>query len=309
MAAAPPSGRRCPCTACSSRESPRGAPRQEQQAANGYSIGQILPRSQRRAGKDSGSYAQCRRPSQRPRRGYPFRIPTAPPLALAAPAPHPRTTAAAAAGRAFPLGRLLRPGHRAGRARTRSAAQPLPSLHDPRHRSCTGSRLLAALPSHAALRQRSGSAAAAEAAKEYGTKPEAAQCPALILRITWLRLFAIAKAIDVQRLLHSHNPRYTHNRAGQISGSRRARATSGSGKAAASALSGAARSCCTLRSSPGRASGRGRRHSGPQLLHVAAAARAGQSRAAPLAGPRPRPSHPAQAAAKPGLSACLCLLL
>lgn len=68
-----------------------------------------------------------------------------------------------------------------------------------------------------------------EVAKEYGTKPEAAQCPALILRITWLRLFAIAKAIDVQRLLHSHNPRYTHNRAGQISGSGRARATSGSG--------------------------------------------------------------------------------
>lgn len=161
MAAAPPPGRRCPCTACSSRESPRGAPRQEQQAASGCPIGQMLPRSQRRAGKDSGSYAQCRRPSQRHRRGYPFRVPTAPPLALAAPAPRPSATAAAAAGRAFPLGRLLRPGHRAGRARTRSAAQPLPSLHDPRHRSCTGSRLLAALPSHAALRQRSGSAAAA----------------------------------------------------------------------------------------------------------------------------------------------------
>lgn len=113
------------------------------------------------AGKDSGSYAQCCRPSQRPRRGYPFDVPTAPPLALAAPAPHPRTTAAAAAGRAFPLGRLLRPGHRAGRARTRSAAQPLPSLHDPRHRSCTGSRLPAALPALDALRHCSGRCAAA----------------------------------------------------------------------------------------------------------------------------------------------------
>ena len=83
------------------------------------------------AGKDSGSYAQCCRPSQRPRRGYPFDVPTAPPLALAAPAPHPRTTAAAAAGRAFPLGRLLRPGHRAGRARTRSAARRCPRSMTP----------------------------------------------------------------------------------------------------------------------------------------------------------------------------------
>lgn len=145
MAAAPPPGRRCPCTACSSRESPRGAPRQEQQAASGCPIGQALPRSQRRAGEGWAfrrkmelqhstqiqHYAQRCRPSQRPRRGYPFDIPTAPPLALAAPAPHPRTTAAAAAGRAFPLGRLLRPGHRAGRARTRSAARRCPRSMTP----------------------------------------------------------------------------------------------------------------------------------------------------------------------------------
>lgn len=178
MAAAPPPGRRCPCTACSSRESPRGAPRQDQPAGSGYPIGQVLPQSQRRAGgrlerwafrrkmelqhsTQIQHYAQCCRPSQRPRRSYPFWIPTAPPLALAAPAPRPRTTAAAAAGRAFPLGRLLRPGHRAGRARTRSAARPLPSLHDPRHRSCTGSRLLAALPSLDALGHCSGKCAAA----------------------------------------------------------------------------------------------------------------------------------------------------
>ena len=50
----------------------------------------------------------------------------------------------------------------------------------------------------------------------------------------------------MQRLLHSYNSCYTHNRAGQASGSKRPRATRCSGKAAAPALSGAARSCCTL---------------------------------------------------------------
>ena len=40
-----------------------------------------------------------------------------------------------------------------------------------------------------------------EAAKEYGTKPEAAQCPALILRITWLRLCAIAQQLPGARAL------------------------------------------------------------------------------------------------------------
>lgn len=228
MAAAPPPGRRCPCTACSSRESPRGAPRQEQQAASGCPIGQMLPRSQRRAGKDSGSYTQCCRPSQRPRRGYHFDVLTAPPLALAAPAPHPRTTAAAAAGRAFPLGRLLRPGHRAGRARTRSAAQPLPSLHDPRHRSCTDSRLLAALPSHAALRQRSGSAAAAGSGQgirnETGSGPVPGPNSAYNVASVMRNCAAIAgrSRPRITPVIRITGP-------GKDSGSRRARATSGSG--------------------------------------------------------------------------------
>ena len=62
------------------------------------------------------------RPSQRPRRGYPFCVPTAPPLALAAPAPHPRSVRRAAAARAFPLGRLPRRTHAAACARARSPA-------------------------------------------------------------------------------------------------------------------------------------------------------------------------------------------
>lgn len=41
------------------------------------------------------------------------------------------------------------------------SGSPLPSLHDPRHRSCTGSRLLAALPALDALRHCSGKRTAA----------------------------------------------------------------------------------------------------------------------------------------------------
>lgn len=51
---------------------------------------------------------------------------------------------------------LLRPGHHAGRVRTRSAARRCPRSMTPVGCCCTGSRLLAALPSHGALRQRSG---------------------------------------------------------------------------------------------------------------------------------------------------------
>ena len=99
------------------------------------------------------------------------------PAMLAAPAPQPTHNRRAAAGRAFPLGRLLRPGHHAGRSRTRSAAQPLPSLHDPRHRSCTGSRLLAALPDLHELRHCSGKAAAAGSGLELRNGPEAPTVP------------------------------------------------------------------------------------------------------------------------------------
>lgn len=201
MAAAPPPGRRCPCTACSSRESPRGAPRQEQQAKSGCPIGKVLPQSQRRAGKDSGSYAQCRRPSQCPRRGYHFDVLTAPPLALAAPAPHPRTTAA-----------------RQQQGRFRSVVSCGPATMQAGHaltqrpRRCPRSMtpVAAAAPAPGCwlrcLRTvRFGNAAGQlllpEAAKGYGTKPEAAQCPALILRITWLRLCAIAQQLPGARAL------------------------------------------------------------------------------------------------------------
>ena len=230
---------------------------------------------------------------------------------LAAPAPQPTHTRRAAAGRAFPLGRLLRPGHHAGRSRTRSAAQPLPSLHDPRHRSCTGSRLLAALPALDALRHCSGTAAAAGSSQRLRTIRKRPPCPALILRITWLQLYAIAKAIGVQRLLHSYNSCYTHNRAGQASGSKRPRATSCSGKAAAPALSGAARSCCTLLQQHGPGFRLWLAASRPAAAARCCSSTGRARQGGALARPRrPRPpAHPAQAAEKPGLSAwlpCCC---
>lgn len=183
-----------PLSGAASLRSPRGAPCQGQRkpaaashregapgvaAPRGGRLGKWAIRRKMKLQHNTliQHYAQCCRPSQRPRRSYHFRIPTAPPLALAAPAPRPRATAAAAAGRAFPLGRLLRSGHHAGRSRTRSAAQPLPSLHDPRHRSCTGSRLLAALPALDALRHCSGKAAADGSGLGRRSGPERAPVP------------------------------------------------------------------------------------------------------------------------------------
>lgn len=166
-----------PLSGAASLRSPRGAPRKQQQTASGYPIGKVLPVSQRRAGKDNGSNAQCCRPSQRPRRGYPFRVPTAPPLALAAPAPHPRTIAAAAAGRAFPLGRSCGPAPMLAGHALAQRPPPLSSLHDPRHRSCTGSRLLAALPALHALRHCSGKAAAAGSGLELRNETESSTAP------------------------------------------------------------------------------------------------------------------------------------
>lgn len=197
----------------------------------------------------------------------------------------------AAAGRAFPLGRSLRPlpGHPVAHRHT-----PVPSLHDPRHRSCTGSRLLAALapscrrwrrtPQTAAVRLRTPAAAWG-----YGPEPEAAAVRGLILRITLLNY--------AQRNF-AHNSCYTHNRPRRVAaaagqGLRTAAVKQRSGPqrsgpqqrhAAAAARAGlvavvggiSARSCCTLRSSTGRA-----KQGGP-----------------PCAGPRPRPSRPA--AARPG---------
>lgn len=204
---------------------------------------------------------------------------------------------------------LLRPGPHAGRARTRSAAPPLSSLHDPRHRSCTGSRLLAALPDLHALRHCSGKAAAAGSGLELRNETESGSCAWPNSAHNSASVIRNCKQLPCCLWQHSYNSCYAHNRP------RRPTAASGQGLRAAAAKllllpsaerPAAAARCC---SSPGRASVSGWRHLGPQLLHGAAAARAGQSRAAPLAGPRPRPSRPAQAAAKPGLSAWLCLLL
>lgn len=138
---------------------------------------------------------QCKRkrcrPGQRPRRGHPFRVPTAPPVALAAPAPRPHRSAAQ---------------QRAGRFRSVAPCAPyrvhpvahrltpVPSLHDPRHRCCTGSRLLAALPALHALRHRSGKAAAPGSGQGVRTEAENGSSWLPYLRITQLQLYAAASS-------------------------------------------------------------------------------------------------------------------
>lgn len=237
-------------------------------------------------------YAQCCRPSQCPRRGHPFRIPTAPPLALAAPAPRPRATAAQLRAWRF---RSVAPCAPCRGHPVAHRLPPVPSLHDPRHRSCTGSRLLAALapscrPGRRTPQTAAGGLQILVTAWGYGPEPETAAVRGLILRITLLNY--------AQRNF-AHNSCYTHNRP------RRVAAAAGQGLRAAAVKQ---------RSGPQR--------SGPQLLHAAAAARAGLvavvggiSAAArprcwpgtaygkagrpPCAGPRPRPSRPAAARSGP----------
>lgn len=229
-------------------------------------------------------YAQCYRPSQCPRRGHPFRVPTAPPLALAAPAPRPRATAAQQRAGRFRSVAPCAPcrGHPVAHRHT-----PVPSLHDPRHRSCTGSRLLAALapscrrwrrtPQTAAVRLRTPAAAWG-----YGPEPEAAAVRGLILRITLLNY--------AQRNF-AHNSCYTHNRPRRVaaaagqglrtaavkqrSGPQRSGPQQRHGAAAARAglvavVGGiSARSCCTLRSSTGRAKQGGPPARAPAPAHPA----------------------------------------
>jgi hypothetical protein len=263
---------------------------------------------QRRAGEsgskaDEAAHAAALRPEANRQR--------AAPAMLAAPAPQPTHTRRAAAGRVFPLGRSCGPATMLAGLALTQRPPPLSSLHDTRHRSCTGSRLLAALPALDALRHCSGTAAAAGSSQRLRTIRKRPPCPALILRITWLQLYAIAKAIGVQRLLHSYNSCYTHNRAGQASGSKRPRATSCSGKAAVPALSGAARSCCTLLQQHGPGFGQWSAASRPAAAARCCSSTGRARQGGALARPRrPRPpAHPAQAAEKPGLSArlpCCC---
>lgn len=107
-----------PLSGAASLRSPRGAPRKRQQTASGYPIGKALPQSQRRAGKaaakrtkqarcgsETGSKPDACRPCHAGSPGTP------------AHAQPPRSSGPGVSARS-----LLRPGHRAGRARTRSAA-------------------------------------------------------------------------------------------------------------------------------------------------------------------------------------------
>lgn len=111
------------------------------------------------------------------------------------------------------------------------------------------------------------------------------------------------------RPLHSYNSCYAHNRAGRVSGSSRARATSSSGETAVRPPAERPSAAARCRRCPGRAGGRGGRHLRPAAAARCAAARAGQSRAAPLAGPRPPPIPPSASSSKAGPVGLASLLL
>ena len=104
---------------------------------------------------------------------------------------------------------------------------------------------------------RSGTAAARlllpEAAKGYEIGKGRTHAPGPNSAYNVASVMRNCCAIAVQRLLHSHNPRYTHSRAGWAS-------SQSTGKS----YELQRQSCCS-----------GPQRSGPQLLHAAAAARAG----------------------------------
>lgn len=292
-----------PLASAASAEARAALPERPTQTGSGCPLGGALPRSQRRA----GIKRQRCRPSQRPRRGHPFRVPTAPPVALAAPAPRPPPVRRAAAGRWFPLGRSLRPlpvapGRSPAPAGALAPWPPAPLLHRLPAAGCAACAPCAPAPQRKGCCDRKRPRVRTGTGSGPAPGPNSAHNMASVIRN--------CKQLTCCLWQHSYNSCYAHNRAGRISGSSRARATSSSGKAAvrppAERPSAAAR-CCRC---PGRAGGRGWRHLRPAAAARCAAARAGQSRAAPSRSPPPPPtSHPAQAAAKPGLSAwlpCCC---
>lgn len=114
------------------------------------------------------------RPSQRPRQGLPLRHSDSPACGTGCPGtPPPHQSAAQQQAGRF---RSVAP---CAPCRGHPVAQrlpPLPSLHDPRHRCCTGSRLLAARPALHALRHCSGKAAAAGSGQGVRNGTEGGSC-------------------------------------------------------------------------------------------------------------------------------------
>lgn len=171
---------------------------------------------------------------------------------------------------------------------------PVPSLHDPRHRSCTGSRLLAALAPSCRPGRRTPQTAAGRLEIRQGRRREPQRIAAAGRAIVSPLADASGHITDVIRVA---SPRITQRL--YAIALQRAAASAGNG----------------LRVAPGNGIS-GPQRSGPQLLHAAAAARAGlvavvgsisgpQQRhgaAAARAGAKqggppsraPAPAHPAQ---------------
>lgn len=177
-----------PLVSAASAEARAALPERPTQTGSGCPLGGALPRSQRRAGSASGSVAA---PASAPGVATPsgFRRPRRWHWPPRHPAPH-RSAAQQRAGRFRSVApcapyRVHPVAHR---------LTPVPSLHDPRHRCCTGSRLLAALPALHALRHRSGKAAAPGSGQGVRTEAENGSSWLPYLRITQLQLYAAASS-------------------------------------------------------------------------------------------------------------------
>ena len=268
------------------RRSPRGAPRKAH--ANRQ---RVPPRWGTPAiAAPRGHQAVTLPPPPAPPAWLPLRISDSPAGGTGGPGTPPLSVRRAAAGRAFPLGRSLRPlpgapGRSPAHAGALAPWPPAPLLHRLPAAGCAACAPCAPAPQRKGCCDRKRPRGTDRTGSGPVPGPNSAYNVASVIRncqSNW-------RAADP---LHSYNPRYTHNRAGQASGSKRPRATSSNGKAAlrppAERPSAAAR-CCRC---PGRAGGRGGRHHGPQLLH--AAQQHGPGKAGRPPSRAPAPAHPAQ---------------
>lgn len=159
----------CGIAAKPARRSPQAAANRQRLPHRQGAPAVAAPRGGKRQQSGRRAHAAALRPEANRKR--------AAPAMLAAPAPQPTHNRRAAAGRAFPLGRSCDPATVLAGHALAQRPPPLPSLHDPRHRSCTGSRLLAALPALHALRHCSGKAAAAGSGLELRNETESSTAP------------------------------------------------------------------------------------------------------------------------------------
>ena len=186
---------------------------------------------------------------------------------------------------------------------------PLSSLHDPRHRGCTGSRLLAALPALHALRHCSGKAAAAGSGLELRNETESSTAPGPNSAHNAASVIRNCAAIAVRLCRTRITPVMRITGPGRPAAASGQGLRSGSGKAAAPALSGAARSCCTLLQQPGPGFGQWAAASRPAAAARCCSSPGRARQGGPPRGPPPPPIPPSASSSKAGPVGLASLLL